>query len=359
MSAPNLQAHPVPGYQLPSIASQQQQQHSQQPPRSMGAFRQAGSYCHGQQDHYNPAVLSHQHVSQPAHNYGSTVGNLHQAGPHPVHPMETGHGTTTAGGMLPYGHHVSASGQPPMHDALHLSPDPGAGLPPPPSALQTPQPPRPIRRRMRMINSCLECRRRKLKCSKAHPCANCVRFNRECIFLGNKLDEDSQAKLTQIKEKVGSLERQFERDVAKKTSSLAETQQRIIADDVEGEFGTEKDLELTPMVALDLTYEDDAKDDDILDLGIKIGKMRITERIGGLSRPRISEEGSIPLHVARKGCSIVLTRLSTDLGRASAEQTTRLHYAPLCADGGRPKRTRLSQADRSIPAPKLRLFDGT
>lgn len=150
--------------------------------------------------------------------------------------------------------------------------------------------PRPIRRRMRMITSCLECRRRKLKCNKSTPCTNCLKFNRECVYLGPKLDEASQLRLTEIKEKVGSLERQLERDVAKATSK-ADAQQRILADDVEGQDDEERDLEITPMVALDLAYEDDPDGtDDIIDLGIQVGRMRITERIGGLSRPRLSEE---------------------------------------------------------------------
>lgn len=150
--------------------------------------------------------------------------------------------------------------------------------------------PKPIRRRMRMITSCLECRRRKLKCNKSQPCSNCIRFNRDCVYLGPKLDEASQLRLTEIKEKVGSLERQLERDVAKSTTKTA-TQQRILADDVEGDYDEERDLEITPMVALDLTYEDDADGtDDIIDLGIQVGRMRITERIGGLNRPRLSEE---------------------------------------------------------------------
>ena len=159
-----------------------------------------------------------------------------------------------------------------------------AGLPQSASASK------PIRRRMRMITSCLECRRRKLKCNKSQPCSNCIRFNRDCVYLGPKLDEASQLRLTEIKEKVGSLERQLERDVAKSTTKAA-FQQRILADDVEGEYDEERDLEITPMVALDLTYEDDADGtDDIIDLGIQVGRMRITERIGGLNRPRLSEE---------------------------------------------------------------------
>ncbi|KAI3400448.1 hypothetical protein diail_3069 [Diaporthe ilicicola] len=150
--------------------------------------------------------------------------------------------------------------------------------------------PKPIRRRMRMITSCLECRRRKLKCNKSNPCINCLKFSRDCLYLGPKLDEASQLRLTEIKEKVGSLERQLERDVAK-SGSRGFHQQRILADDVEGEFDEERELEITPMVALDLTYEDDADGtDDIMDLGVQVGKMRLTEKIGGMNRPRISEE---------------------------------------------------------------------
>lgn len=150
--------------------------------------------------------------------------------------------------------------------------------------------PKPIRRRMRMITSCLECRRRKLKCNKSNPCTNCLRFSRDCFYLGPKLDEASQLRLTEIKEKVGSLERQLERDVAK-SGGRGYYPQRILADDVEEAHEEERDLEITPMVALDLTYEDDADGmDDIMDLGVQVGKMRLTEKIGGLNRPRISEE---------------------------------------------------------------------
>ncbi|KAK4193544.1 fungal-specific transcription factor domain-containing protein [Podospora australis] len=157
---------------------------------------------------------------------------------------------------------------------------------------------KPIRRRMRMITSCLECRRRKLKCNKNQPCTNCVKFQRECLYLGPKLDEASQLRLTEIKEKVGSLERQLERDVAKGTAGSRNTnggslQQRILADDVEGETDEDRDLQITPMVAGDLTYEDLPDGGgayDVCDLGVRVGKMRITERIGGLNRPRISEE---------------------------------------------------------------------
>ena len=156
--------------------------------------------------------------------------------------------------------------------------------PPPPSSSAS----KPIRRRMRMITSCLECRRRKLKCNKNNPCTNCMKFTRDCIYLGPKLDEASQMRLTEIKEKVGSLERELERDVAKSSAAARggaghggqqaggsrsnaaggmitdgggfRLPRNILADDVEGMYDNEeRDLIPTSMVALDLTYEDDTE----------------------------------------------------------------------------------------------------
>ncbi|KAG4432206.1 hypothetical protein IFR05_012305 [Cadophora sp. M221] len=147
-----------------------------------------------------------------------------------------------------------------------------------------------------MITSCLECRRRKLKCNKSHPCTNCVKFQRDCVFLAPALDQASQLKLTEIKEKVGSLERLLERDVAKNSaqnSSSSPSHDRALPDDADDDLPAnedEKDLEPTPLAVVDAAYEVDGEDDDLLDLGIQLGKMRITERIGGFFRPKISEE---------------------------------------------------------------------
>ncbi|CZT47290.1 probable binuclear zinc cluster transcription factor that regulates the ratio between aurofusarin and rubrofusarin biosynthesis [Rhynchosporium secalis] len=153
-----------------------------------------------------------------------------------------------------------------------------------------------IRRRNRMITSCLECRRRKLKCSKSHPCTNCVKFQRDCVFLAPALDQASQLKLTEIKEKVGSLERLLERDVARNSgqnSTSSPSQERALPDDADDDLPgneDEEDLEPTPLAVVDAAYEVDGDDDDLLDLGIQLGKMRITERIGGFFRPKIAEE---------------------------------------------------------------------
>ena len=157
-----------------------------------------------------------------------------------------------------------------------------------------------------MITSCLECRRRKLKCNKSHPCTNCVKFTRDCVFLAPALDQASQLKLTEIKEKVGSLERLLERDVAKNSTAstlVSSNHERALPDDEEDDLPAnedEKDLEPTPLAVVDAAYEVDGEDDDLLDLGIQLGKMRITERIGGFFRPKISQEVSFPSLCTRR-----------------------------------------------------------
>ncbi|KAL8846692.1 MAG: hypothetical protein Q9221_008220 [Calogaya cf. arnoldii] len=154
-----------------------------------------------------------------------------------------------------------------------------------------------VRRRNRMITSCLECRRRKLKCDKSHPCANCTKNTRDCVFLAPALDSASQMKLTEIKEKMGSLERVLEQDVARKS-----TPQQSWKADPEGEqidFAPEpedeKNLEPTPLATADAVYDYDA-DDDLADLGFAMGRMRLSDRIGGFIRPKMAEELSVSLN---------------------------------------------------------------
>jgi Fungal Zn(2)-Cys(6) binuclear cluster domain len=171
-------------------------------------------------------------------------------------------------------------------------------------------PPHRIRRRNRMITSCLECRRRKLKCDKLHPCTNCAKFVRDCVFLAPALDSASQLKMTEIKEKMGVLERGLEVEVAtaKKQPRLRQHGRNISGEhetkqenalptrtgtvDLPGELPEEeseeegaadmpedeKGLVPTPLAVVDAAYDDDA-DDDMLDLGVKMGKMRYEWKI--------------------------------------------------------------------------------
>ncbi|KAJ4300789.1 hypothetical protein N0V90_002877 [Kalmusia sp. IMI 367209] len=155
-----------------------------------------------------------------------------------------------------------------------------------------------IRRRNRLITSCLECRRRKLKCDKQQPCTNCTRFSRPCVFIAPALDPEAQAKLAEVKEKMGLLEKTLEDDVARRTTPssgkpLFEAprlpgQEPGHSDEEDEEDA--KDLEFIDIATEHATYYEDEGNDDVVDLGIAMGKLRITERVGGLVRPRLSEE---------------------------------------------------------------------
>ncbi|KAK3065819.1 hypothetical protein LTS18_002353, partial [Coniosporium uncinatum] len=95
---------------------------------------------------------------------------------------------------------------------------------------------------------------------------------------------------------MGSLERTLVEDVARSYKAgvfragpgeILPGQEELDSADEEPE--DERDLEPTALAVEDASYFDDA-DDDLMDLGISFGKMRITERIGGLVRPKMAEE---------------------------------------------------------------------
>ncbi len=112
------------------------------------------------------------------------------------------------------------------------------------------------------------------------------------------------------------MERLLERDVARSAAAtpMAPHADRALPDDADDDLpgaDDEKDLEPTPLAVGDAVYDDDGDnaDNDLLDLGIQIGKMRITERIGGFFRPKISEEvsrvlGLFPLCSATRPISV-------------------------------------------------------
>lgn len=161
--------------------------------------------------------------------------------------------------------------------------------------------PRPVRRRNRMITSCLECRRRKLKCDRLHPCTNCSRGKRDCLFLAPSLDSVARLKLTELKERVGSLERSLGEEVAAgTTANRGSSETSDSASDWNAAIKEEEpttslgyDAQIVPepsrLAVMDAAY-DDENDDVMADVGIQLGKMQVTDRIGGYVRPRIVDE---------------------------------------------------------------------
>lgn len=156
-----------------------------------------------------------------------------------------------------------------------------------------------VRRRNRLITSCLECRRRKLKCDKGQPCSNCTKLARPCVFIAPGLDAGAQARLTEVKEKMGLLEQSLEKDVARRalvadgssaTPNGTLPGQGESYSDQEDDEDT-KNLKSTDFALEDAVYcEEEGEDNDMVDLGIALGKVRVTERMGGLVRPKLSEE---------------------------------------------------------------------
>lgn len=107
------------------------------------------------------------------------------------------------------------------------------------------------------------------------------------------------------------LERSLEEGVVRKTDSgnrgpydfsrLSALPGQIHQSDQEDDEDT-KDLRPTGFVTEDATYYEDEDDtnDDIVDLGFRMGKIRITERIGGLVRPKFSDE--VSFRISRAAC---------------------------------------------------------
>lgn len=157
-----------------------------------------------------------------------------------------------------------------------------------------------VRRRNRIISSCLECRRRKLKCDRGQPCTNCVKASRQCLFISPSFDAAAQARLAEVKEKMGILERSLEEDVVQRNrvqtgslSSVDKSESTTRPEQIHSRDEEDDDirgLQSSEYVREDAAYYEEEGDDDVVDLGIALGKVRINERIGGLVRPKFSDE---------------------------------------------------------------------
>lgn len=125
--------------------------------------------------------------------------------------------------------------------------------------------------RNRRITSCLSCRTRKIKCDRGMPmCLQCNRDQRECSYIGDYDD------INQFKETVGREHERLAHKIARKTVRVGE------------DFS---DPEINLLTSDQLAYEDE-EDDDVAALGLRLGRCIITDKIGGMFRPRMAEEVS-------------------------------------------------------------------
>ncbi|KAF9890653.1 hypothetical protein FE257_005784 [Aspergillus nanangensis] len=165
------------------------------------------------------------------------------------------------------------------------------------------------KRRNRIIHSCLECRRRKMKCDKETPCTNCNTAGRDCEYVRPASKPGFREKLVEMKDAKDALDSAVlgtyreSRTMQARSHSQTEPVKRhrstpILSDDDDDDGGDSSGdneyLEPTPLAVDDAAYGDDI-DDEADDLGVRIGRMCLSERIGGLYRPRISDEISSSL----------------------------------------------------------------
>ena len=154
-------------------------------------------------------------------------------------------------------------------------------------------------RRGRAIRSCLECRRRKMRCNRSRPCQNCNRFCRECIYLpfpewpsGAPINAKGEAVLQSPTQAGGraipSLDsHQYSRRV--QTSLFTQSTHSYDSDT------------LVKHVAL---YDVDA-DDQNSDLGLQVGRLSITEKLNSFFRPNVASQVSISRHLRERPVSLI------------------------------------------------------
>ena len=142
-------------------------------------------------------------------------------------------------------------------------------------------------RRGRAIRSCLECRRRKMRCNRSRPCQNCNRFCRDCIY--HPFPEwPSGATNTS-------------REESNVRSPVQGSGRAFPPFDTTQNFGyvqpssfSNHDYNYTPdtLAKAHRYYEADA-DDDTLDVALQIGRLSITEKLGGYFKPHVASQVSL------------------------------------------------------------------
>ncbi|KAF2275190.1 uncharacterized protein EI97DRAFT_379746 [Westerdykella ornata] len=178
------------------------------------------------------------------------------------------------------------------------------------------------RRNPRPINSCVECRTRKSRCSKTHPCQNCTAFGRECVFITvpESAARKKQREQREQRESASKSGIDWNQPLPVRTNSQAavtptekyetsstnanintqtpgtpprdyewEAYQQHV--EVDGGDAWER-LPAEPEEMNDDVFEDENDEEDQIatDLTIRIGRMIICENITGFFRPQYAEE---------------------------------------------------------------------
>ncbi|EMD92535.1 hypothetical protein COCC4DRAFT_162815 [Bipolaris maydis ATCC 48331] len=206
------------------------------------------------------------------------------------------------------------------------------------------------RRNPRPINSCVECRTRKSRCSKTHPCQNCTAFGRECVFITvpesvARKKEREQRERAQSKAAAAVTVPDWTKNLPVRTQSSAslpdghenansvdtttpgtpprDYEWEAYQQDVEPETDAWERLPAEPEETQDDVYEDENDDEDQIatDLTIRIGRMIICENVTGFFRPQYAEElGKLLSEGFTQSSSVAGQRATQSSALLSAEQ---------------------------------------
>ena len=139
--------------------------------------------------------------------------------------------------------------------------------------------------RGRAIKSCLECRRRKMRCSRSQPCQNCSRFSRACVYLPYPDWPSSPLP--------GGLDGSSSRSSKKPnggTHAPPRTDPHQFRDQRSPLNRSVSELELGLHVKPGRSYN--VAPNDVAETGIEIGRLKITGEFGPFSRSQLAKRVS-------------------------------------------------------------------
>ena len=171
---------------------------------------------------------------------------------------------------------------------------------PRPAGLAPPHSPRteesPGYRRGRAIRSCLECRRRKMRCNRSRPCQNCNRFCRDCVYL--PFPEWPSGAPNKVK--VEGRSHSPEQGVGRALPSFPSNQptpllQTSAFSHLQHQQGYSPDALVKHEGICDVDPPDQS-----LDLTLKVGRLGITKNLGGFFRPHVAGQVSVSLPACKR-----------------------------------------------------------
>lgn len=145
-------------------------------------------------------------------------------------------------------------------------------------------------RRGRAIRSCLECRRRKMRCNRSRPCQNCNRFCRDCVYLAFPEWPSGAPNEIKVERKSQSPEQGGGRTFLPSHSN--QTTARVQPSPFARHHNHHHGYNPVTLAKHDGTYGIDTNDDSV-GAAWQIGRLGITENIGGFFRPHVASQVSV------------------------------------------------------------------